>query len=94
MRLDRGAGNFYIIKVPPKRVAAINLNYDDNLKAALLYFNRWTDNMASFYVGNVLEPSHVHSPVPPKAVHLKSHMLFSVYTCMYNQDFWFHWDIM
>lgn len=31
-RLDRGAGNFYVTKVPKERVAAINLHRNSNLK--------------------------------------------------------------
>ena len=33
LRFDRGAGNFYIMPVPNKRVARVNLACDENLKA-------------------------------------------------------------
>lgn len=35
-RLERGAGNFYIIKVPEKRVGLINLQEKSDLKALLV----------------------------------------------------------
>ena len=36
-RLDRGAGNFYIMMIDPKLIAEINNKYDDNLKARKPY---------------------------------------------------------
>ena len=35
MRLDRGAGNFYIMKTDPKLIDVINKTHDDNLKACI-----------------------------------------------------------
>ena len=32
-RLDRGAGNFYVLRVPNDRVAKINLEHSEELKA-------------------------------------------------------------
>lgn len=37
-RLDRGSGNFYIMNVPNKRVARVNLACDENLKAQWVIF--------------------------------------------------------
>ena len=36
-RLDRGAGNFYVMKVDPKMIEEINKAHEDNLKACMFW---------------------------------------------------------
>lgn len=77
-RMDRGSGNFYIMKVTNKRVARVNLACDENLKADWAQVWAWAQDVSKHFdsnrwfgdewkqhkLGNLCSSAVSHNPKP------------------------------
>ena len=66
LRFDRGAGNFYIMPVPNKRVARVNLACDEKLKAEGGPDLKSLDFFTNIYIYIVLHIDQNESSMPLK----------------------------